>query len=302
MVNRPMRFGCPALSAAVLAAWCCAQRTQADPQAPPEIQVAPAAKAPKIEAGADTISLPRRVDAYVRAITQRPGLSDDGLLVRWNTPICLQVLGLAPNEARSFSERLAQLGASAGAPLAKTPCQPNLVIIATAEPDRVLSAWYARDPRLFRDATPARIRQFIEGSKSHPVRVWYNIDTGRKSGVHNGHFVPSNTEAESSVFAGNTGFDFFSVFAIVDTARAAGHSWDELAAYVALAGLTNVNLDAELGGAPSILSLFTPSSDQQASGLSSWDSAFLRALYQSNQMSRTRRFDITERIVRELSR
>jgi hypothetical protein len=242
------------------------------------------------------------VDAFVRAITRNPGLSDEDSLVRWNSPICLLVAGLAAEDVKLVSARLSQISSSSGAPLARSPCQPNFIVVATSEPDRVLHAWYARDRRLFGDAASAQIRQFLESSQSRPVRVWYNIDLGRKSGTRNGHFIPSNARAESSAFVGNAAFDFLSVFAIIDTHRMEHTTLDQLADYVAMAGLTRVDLDAGLGSAPSILRLFAASRENQPSGLSSWDAAFLKALYQSNQTSRTQRFDIAERVTRDISR
>jgi hypothetical protein len=247
-------------------------------------------------------SLERRVDAFVRAIIRNPGLSDEDSLVRWNSPICLLVAGLTVEDVKLVSARLSQIISSSGAPLARSPCQPNLIVVATSEPDRVLNAWYARDSRLFGDAASAQIRQYLESSQSRPVRVWYNIDLGRKSGTRNGHFIPSNTRAESSAFVGNAAFDFLSVFAIIDTHRTEHTTLDRLADYVAMVGLTRIDLDADLGSAPSILRLFAASGEYQPSGLSSWDAAFLKALYQSNQTSRTQRFDIAERVTQNISR
>ena len=247
-------------------------------------------------------ALEQRVEAFVRGITRNPGFSDDESLVRWNTPICLFAAGLNPEDVKFVLARLSQISSSAGAPLARTPCQPNFVIVATSEPDRVLEAWYARNNQLFGNARPAQIRQFLESSRSRPIRVWYNINLGRKSGVRNGHFVPSNNRAESSPFIGNAAFDFFSIFAIIDTNRTEHVTPDQLADYVAMVGLTNVNVDADIGSAPSILRLFALSAEHQPSGLSSWDAAFLKALYQSNQTSRTQRFEIAERIIHDISR
>jgi hypothetical protein len=247
-------------------------------------------------------ALEHRVDAFVRAITRNTGFSNEDPIVRWNKPICLLAAGLTAEDVKIVSAKVSQIMYSAGAPLAPAPCQPNFIIVATSEPDRVLNAWYARDSRLFGDATPALIRQFLEGSQSRQVRVWYNIDRGRKSGIHNGHFVPSNTRADGSTFVRNTVFDFFSIFAIVDTNHMGHTTLDQLAAYLAMAGLTNVDLDADLGSAPSILRLFTPSAESQPLGLSSWDTAFLKALYQSNQTSKTQRFEIADRVAHEISR
>jgi hypothetical protein len=68
------------------------------------------------------------------------------------------------------------------------------------------------------------------------------------------------------------------------------------------AGLTRVDLDAGLGSAPSILRLFAAYRKNQPAGLSSWDAAFLKTLYQSNQISRTQRFDIAKRVTQDISR
>ncbi len=288
------------LSVVALAALSFAPAAKAETQSPAiaEPNAPPAAAAPE-----DGAALERRVGAFVRAITRNPGLSGDDSLVRWNTPICPLVAGWTAEDVKIVSDRLSQISASAGAPLARAPCQPNLVIIATSEPDRVLNAWYARDKQLFGDATPTQIHEFLMNSQSRPVRVWYNVDTGRKSGTRNGHFIPSNTRAESSAFVGNAIFDFSSIIAIIDTHRTGHTALNQLADYVAMLALTDVDLDAAFGNAPSILRLFDPSGESQpTAGLSGWDTAFLKALYQSDQTSRAQRFEITERVFHDLSR
>jgi len=292
-----------ALSMVTLAALCCLSGAKADPPptpAPAETESSPVL--PEIMAEAERAALERRVEVFIRALTRNPGAPDDYSVVRWNTSICILVAGLSTKSASTVSAKVSQISASAGAPLARTPCQPNFIIVATADPDQVLNAWYAHDKGLFGNATPAQIHQFLESSRSRPVRVWYNIDRGRKAGMRNGHFVPSTTQAESSVFLGNAVFDFLSVFAIVDTQRTQQASLDQLADYVAMAGLTTVDLKADLGSAPSILRLFATSQQGGPSGLSTWDAAFLKALYQSNQASRTQRFEIERRVNQEILR
>jgi hypothetical protein len=287
----------------LLAASCCSIVAKSDPpptSAPAATESLPSPSDVTAEAGPS--ALERRVDAFVRAITRNPRSSDADSLVRWNSPICLLVAGLAAEDLKLVSARLSQIISSSGAPLARLPCQPNFIVVATSEPDRVLNAWYGRDNRLFGDAPSAQIRQFLDSSDCRPVRVWYNIDLGRKSGTRNGHFIPSNTRAESSAFVGNTALDFLSVFAIIDTHRTEHTAPVQLADYVAMSGLTRVDLDAGLGGAPSILQLFAASNENQPSGLSRWDAAFLKALYHSNQTSRTQRFDIAQRVTQDISR
>ena len=281
-----------ALGVATLAAWSSSNVPASDRMAP---------TLPEVKPAETRAALGHRVSTFVHAVTRNPGFSEDEPLVRWNTPICFYLAGLTAEQVRLVLARLSQTSSSAGAPLARTPCQPNFVILATSEPERALNASYARNPQLFGNATPAQIHQFLESSQSRPVRVWYNINLGRKSGVHNGHFVPSSNQAESSPFVGNTAFDFFSIVAIIDTNRTEHTRLDQLADYLVMAGLTNADLDADLGSAPSILRLFALSGENQPSGLSGWDAAFLKALYQSNQTSRAQRSDIAERMAHDIS-
>jgi hypothetical protein len=255
---------------------------------------------PEVAGEEQQVTLRQRVEVFIRGVTQNPGFSDNESLVRWNVPICLFVAGLAEEDLKTLSARVTQIIAAAGAPLAREPCQPNFSIIVTSEPGRVLEAWYARNKQLFGDATPSQIRHFLDSSGSRPIRVWRNIDRGRIAGKRLGHFIPSNNNAESSAFVRNAVLNFFSVFAIVDTNLASRVTLDQQAAYVAMTGLSNVDLDADIGSAPSILRLFISSSTPPA-GLSPWDAAFIRALYQSDQASRSQRGDIAERVMNEIS-
>jgi hypothetical protein len=246
------------------------------------------------------VSVRQRVDVFVRGVTRNPGFSDSESLVRWNAPICLFAAGLPEEDLNTVSARLTQIISAAGASLAREPCQPNFSIIVTSDPDRVLEAWYARNKQLFGDATPSQIRDFLESSGSQPIRVWRNIDRGRKAGTRLGHFVPSNSNAESSSFVRNAVLGFSSVFAIVDTNLASHATLNQQADYIAMAGLSNVDLDADIGSAPSILRLFV-SSPTPPAGLSAWDAAFIKALYKSDQTSRSQRHDIAERVMNEIS-
>lgn len=293
---------CAGRTVGLLTALFCWSIARSDLPPTPAVAASGALRTPPDVTPAGTPALERqRVDAFVRAITRYPGLSDDDSLVRWNSPICLLVAGLTALDLNLVSGRLSQISSSAGARLTRPPCRPNFIVVAMSEPDRVVDAWYARDSQLFGNATSAQIRQFVERSRSRPVRVWYNINQSRKSGTRNGHFIPSDTRAESSAFAGNAALDFSTVFEIIDTRRTEHTTLNQLADYVAMAGLTCIDQDAGLGSAPSILRLFAASEENQPAGLSRWDAAFLKALYQSDQSSRTQRFDIAARVTRDIS-
>jgi hypothetical protein len=254
---------------------------------------------PDVTVEAQRATLEHRVQIFVRAITQSPEFHDESL-VRWNTPICFLVTGFAAEQAKLVVARLSEIAASAGAAVGREGCQPNFIVIWTPEPDRVLAAWSARDSRIFGNAPAAQVRRFLDSSKTRPVRVWHSIDRGRVAGMRNGHFVPSNLRAEGSPFVWNGVLGFHSVFAIIDANRAGLAKEDQLADYVAMAGLTNTDLAADIGTAPSILRLFDTPGETPPSGLSSWDLAFLKALYRSDQNSRAQLVDIANRVARDV--
>jgi hypothetical protein len=60
-------------------------------------------------------------------------------------------------------------------------------------------------------------------------------------------------------------------------------------------GLSNIDMDVDVGDAPSVLQLFSPARSP-ALGLSNWDTAYLTALYRTDQGSRSQRFEIAQRV------
>jgi hypothetical protein len=58
----------------------------------------------------------------------------------------------------------------------------------------------------------------------------------------------------------------------------------QLADYVAMVGLAEIRVDADLGETPTILQLFQESKNPPQ-GLSAWDQAFLYSLYNTRQAS-----------------
>jgi hypothetical protein len=244
--------------------------------------------------------LKEQVQTFVRTITRNTGFSDDDSLIRWNAPICFLAAGWGPEDLSSVLARLSQVSAAAGAPLAGKACTPNFVVVSTAEPDQVIKAWYAKNKQLFGNASRLQIRHFLDSSRSRAVHTWRNIDIGRVATTRFGHFVPSNSRADPSPFAGNAPLGFLSVFEIIDNSRTAGIDLQELTDYLAMMGLSNIDIDADVGNAPSILQLFSPVKSF-ALGLSNWDAAYLAALYQTDQTSRSQRFEIAQRVAESVT-
>jgi hypothetical protein len=74
----------------------------------------------------------------------------------------------------------------------------------------------------------------------------------------------------------------------------------QLADYIAMTGLAEIREDAKPGPAPTILHLFGKTQTARPTGLSSWDQAFLKALYTTKQASMMQLDEIKLRLDQQL--
>jgi len=95
---------------------------------------------------------------------------------------------------------------------------------------------------------------------------------------------------------------FTSVLVIIDMRQVDGISYGQLTDYIAMRGFAQLDPDADIGSAPSILQLFSANPPQPVpQALSDWDLQFLRALYATEQDSVVQRNQIIQMMVRELT-
>jgi hypothetical protein len=313
-------FG-PTISAAA-AAWLILQGVTAAADVPPPSQP-PAAAAEESKGSLTTITVEaqrereivaRQARSYVSSISVAPFHES---LARWNAPICPLVAGLPREHGEFILTRISQIAAAAGAPLGGEHCRGNFYVVVSADPDALLKAWSRRDVSMFGDAGGTKVRGFLNASS--PVRVWYNadFDTGdgtplsadtpglSQSGPSTSPVfagIPNNTHARGFRLAHDEVRDLSSVVVLVDSRRARGISFGQLADYVAMAGLAELRLDANVGDAPTILHLFWGSGKTPPPGLSAFDQAFLKALYHTDQADRSQLSEIKISVVRDVAR
>jgi hypothetical protein len=231
--------------------------------------------------GMDTVkvetraALERQISGYVSSITV-PHLDESQS--RWNNrlheghvnyPICAHVLGLDPNYGKFMTERLWRIAKDAGALVRDKPdCEPiNFWVVVTAQPGKVLDELWEKFPRLFDDRRGvAPLKHLI--ATDQPVRVWYNVLNGRG--------------ALGTRLQWNTLREIYSVVVAVDAARITDLTIGQLTDYVAMVGLVRIREDADPGDTPTIIRLFAEDAAHRPEGLSSWDQAFLKALYDSD--------------------
>jgi hypothetical protein len=171
----------------------------------------------------------------------------------------------------------------------------TITVEAARERERVAKAWNRRDVYLFDngdDHGGTEIRKFLDAKL--PIRAWYNVEIYNDDGTplnyldttpglglqgarKNVHPMPSRISFEDVR-------DLSSVIVLIDASRATGVSYGQLAAYVAMVGLAEIKIDATASSAPSILQLFSDIAKPAPTGLTEWDEAFLKGLYQSNHV------------------
>lgn len=255
----------------------------------------------------------KQVHAFVSEAT-RPATSQASppSLARWNEPICPRVDGLSAEESDSILVHLSQAAAAVGIKIQPSPCQVSLYIVASNEPERLARSLHKRVPGLFGAAAPAVVERFFNTQR--PVRVWYNTQFvgkyGNKLGPADVSKTPHQPLRNSLAELSRLEFDdvrlIFTVVEVVDVARIAGIGTGRLADYLAMAGLAEINFDADLHAAPTILRTFDALGDPVASSdvpseLTTWDRGFLHGLYVTAQSSKMQRSLIEDVMLRDLA-
>lgn len=143
------------------------------------------------------------------------------------------------------------------------------------------------------DVGGTEIRKFLK-SKS-PIRAWYNWELYDDSGRRGSGSSDASRIRYSAVR------DLASVVILIDAPRVKGDNFGQLAAYVAMLGLAEIKPNVKVSNTTSILQLFSNSEKPAPMGLSNWDEAFLKALYQTEHLDRSQFDDIQSAMVRDIA-
>ena len=267
----------------------------------PEAAHQPAAGNPPADLASVTVEgtrqkeiLRRQLTSYIWSITQPNGAP----LGRWQryAPLCPLVAGLPHDDGEYLLKRLSQIAAAAGAPLAPEHCKVNLYVVLTSQPDALIKAWSNRDPWMFDDRSHQGgtiIHRFLNAKTA--ARAWYNVFYTGTDGL------PEAMMSNSAHAWGGIVHDLWSAIIVIDASRAKGVGYGQLAAYIGMIGLAEIRLDAKLGSAPTILQLFSDPEKAPSQGLSTWDRAFLKALYNTNPSDKSQRLAIARSMTQEIA-
>jgi hypothetical protein len=229
-------------------------------------------------------------------------------LERWTyAPICPLVAGLNKVQGEFVLGRLSQIVRTAGAPLAPEKCKPNFIVIVSPDPGPRLKKMAGHNGgQTFNYETGPKLKKFVESTR--PIRIWYNagatsidgasmvselVDTGsehaKKFNNSRGSEPISNTLP--SMYGSRTNVslvtrDILSIIVVVDAKQLEGLNIGQFTDYIGMIGLAEIDLDKDLGDAPTILSLFRGSEASRPKAMTEWDKALLHALYSTPQKSK----------------
>jgi hypothetical protein len=274
---------------------------------------------------AQRAELEPKITAFVNQIA---GSNDDPEgLARWRKDVCPLVSGLPRQEAEFVLARVSEVARAAGTPLAGERCRANLYILVTRQPQDLLRAMEARNKSFTFGLAPSRlIDDFI--STPRAVRVWYHTAERTPEGMPLLNLSgPNWNSTETAVGPGasqvadnqsplnkagadpwaqathltlNFVWDIFRVFVIVDRTRLPGISRGQIADYIAMVALAEINAEGPPADSPTILNLFDAAPQTAPTGISDWDQAFLKSLYVTEQKSNLQRDLIVREMVRQV--
>jgi len=269
---------------------------------------------PEVTIEARRQAVEKRVYTFVGKLTHSSRFSDESV-PRWTQPLCFLVAGLPRDHGQFVVARLSQVATSVGARLRKVGCSrysANFYVVFTPNPAETLKYLQRRPALLFHDdARPQQIQRFLSPPKSEVIRVWHNAEMVGRDGVPlDSGFAPCASMPGTLVNCDTAGSRvtlsavqaFTQTVVVIDSTRLQGIQLGQLSDYIAMAGLVDVDIDANLGDAPSILRLFTDPPNERPQGLTEWDRAFLSALYHTDQRSPLQRGQIAAKTVDEIAR
>lgn len=283
---------------------------------PPAAQVAPESDPTDLE---DIEVVGRPLDTMIRDFVNEVAAPNRYRgIARWKSDICIGVANLKPEPAQYILDRVSTVASDVGLTPGQPGCTPNVIVIATTDPDALSASLVERRGRAFRtggsgmDQGGDALERFVSSDK--PVRWWQvsmpvDSQTGQRATRISGECSGSCGGAASyapqiSVFAASRLStqivdELFRTIIVLDVDQVSQVSAQQLADYIAFVTLAQIDPEADTSGYASILNVFDDPTF--APSLTNWDLAYLEGLYQAERTrsnERAGRFEIADSISR----
>ncbi|MFC5343117.1 hypothetical protein ACFPIE_04275 [Brevundimonas staleyi] len=225
----------------------------------------------------------------------------------WRRRFCVGVGGLRREAATHIVDRISAVASDLGLQLGRPGCQPRAFVLFAEDADLATQTLVRTKGRRFRIGLPdsdlgdQALADFLVSDQ--PVRWWQNtVTVNAETGIINRHLPGQLPVGTPEVIRSPTDLgmlgnivtpsrlrnevrdDLTQVIIIVDVDQILGIDATQLADYLAMIALAQINPEVDPGPYDSILSLFARP-ESAPSGLTDWDRAFLRGLYGAEQVS-----------------
>ena len=241
-----------------------------------------------------TARKPAETKSYVEQITAPPRGTDQ--LARWDDRICVGVSGVREEHAQFLADRVSQRAVEVGLRTGKPGCEPDVTILVTTEPQKLIGAMQTEYTSLF--AINNEIRTGSLGNaafeqfktEDRPVRWWHVSETksadgarirGEASqGVNDGVTGAPTVRSEGSRLRSAIREDLSRAIIVVDATMVQDVSLDSLGDYIAFVALMQADPNGNTKSINTIMNLFrADAGEKRALSMTDWDKDFLRALY-----------------------
>jgi hypothetical protein len=203
--------------------------------------------------------------------TEIQGLADPGptgQLARWKGNICPEVIGIAPEFAELFIDRIFALARLTDLTRGASSCRPSILVLVTEDADATAKSVIDKYGWDLRQDGQTQIERFIASDK--PVR-WVSVTDpcGFGCPLQNSRILLSTSPALTAMFI------------VVDAAGLSGYDINEIADYVAMVVLSNPASEVPQSD-KSIMSMFDrPRPAEGKFVVTRYDRAFVESLYDS---------------------
>ena len=217
-----------------------------------------------------------------------------GKIARWKTGICPITIGLPPKFDLYITQRILRVALAAGAPLASDePCRPNIAVLATPEPQKLLDFVRAKRPALLGFHYRPQAERIA--TMKLAVQAWYSTATEDFYGMISGD-LPSRSlgygvmddfgdapvfHTSGSRVGDGLKSEFTAAIIVVDINKIGGQEIGPLSDYIAMLAISQGQYYDTCQSVPTITNLMAPNcaAEMKPAAITDVDMTYLRGLY-----------------------
>lgn len=229
----------------------------------------------------------RPLEQMIRTFVREVAAPNRGRsLARWEDGICVGVANLRPEAGQFIADRVSTVAQDLGLRPGRPGCRPNILVVATDQAPELAAAMVRERQRAFipggSGMDQGRTALAAFQSNDRPVRWWavsapVDSETGRIAVRLPGRSAPEIRLNAMSTLSTQVVDSMNRVFVIVDVDKVSSLTPIQLADYIAMVSLAQIDPEADTSAYASILNVFDDPST--ADSLTDWDQAYLKGLY-----------------------